>query len=250
MPLAVTDLPVSESWHVARTMRVLELLAFGPLSVLEVATAMGSEARTMRRTLARLADEEYVTREDGYRQRYLPTMRLVALAAQVLENSELVGRAQPYISLLRERTGATAHLVMPSYNSVVCVIHGSDETVEPARIREVIPAHCTAGGKVLLAWRDSWRDSLLARPLERVTDHTITDPLRLRDELRTVRDRGYAKEDGEYMQHSQAVAAPVITKGNEVVAAMTIDGCHLAEGAIDAVVRTAAELSSDLSRRR
>jgi DNA-binding IclR family transcriptional regulator len=238
-----------EAWHAARTLRVLELLAFQPLSAPQLAAALDAHPRTVRRVLGRLADDDYVIQEDDPRRRYHPTMRLVAMAGQVLANSELVDRARPYVVLLHERTGAAAHLVMPSYDSVVCVTHCDDggET-ERARLRELVPAHCTAGGKVLLAWRDRWRDSLLVNPLHRFTNRTITDSRALRAELDVIRDRGYADEDGEYVQRRRAVAAPVVMS-DDVMAALVIDGRSVSDSARDAVVRTAAQLSTNLTGR-
>jgi DNA-binding IclR family transcriptional regulator len=238
-----------EAWHAARTMRVLELLAFQPLSAPQLAGVLGAHPRTVRRVLERLVDDDYLIQDDDRRRRYHPTMRLVAMAGQVLENSELVDRARPYVVLLHERTGAVAHLVMPSYGSVVCVAHCGDGEVECPRVREVVAAHCTAGGKVLLAWRGRWRDSLLASPLKRFTDRTITDPLALRAELDVVRDRGYAHEDGEYMKGRRAVAAPVVTRNDDVIAALVIDGLPISDSAVGAVVRTAAQLSTNLTGR-
>lgn len=64
--------------------------------------------------------------------------------------------------------------------------------------RRVSP-HCTAVGKALLA--DVPDDEVLAL-LERTgmaahTEHTITDPQEFLDQLRDVRENGYAVDDGE-----------------------------------------------------
>jgi DNA-binding IclR family transcriptional regulator len=72
----------------------------------------------------------------------------------VLHNSTLVQRARPYVSLAHERTGGVARLMMPSYQAVLCVLRCEDGEIAGPHVLEVIPAHCSAGGKVLLAWRD------------------------------------------------------------------------------------------------
>ncbi|MCW2995078.1 MAG: IclR family transcription regulator [Conexibacter sp.] len=235
-----------EAWHVARTMRVLELLAYNPLSAPQLAEALGAHPRTVRRVVAQLVAEEYLVRGDDYRRRYRPTMRLVALAGQTLSNSTVVRRASPYVALAHERTGAVAELVMPSYQSVVCVLRcdAEGEVTGPA-VLAVVPAHCSAGGKVLLAWRDRWCDSVLALPLERRTDRTITDPLSLRRELDAIRADGWASETGEAVAGSRSVAAPIIATG-ETVAALQIAGAAVDDYAARLVVKTARELSDDL----
>jgi len=168
----------------------------------------------------------------------------------VVENSALAQRARPFVALLHERTGAAAHLVVPSYQCVVCLVHCADGAQdERPRLRELVPAHCTAGGKVLLAWRDRWRDSVLSAPLERFTDRTVTEPAALRRELEGVREQGHALEDGEYQREVRAVAAPVVVAG-AAVGALSVSGRRLdAQAEIAQVRQSAWQLADDLGRR-
>lgn len=230
-------------------MRVLELLAFAPLSAPQIAAALHAQPRTVRRVLGRLVEEGYITVRDERRRIYEPTMRLVALAGQIVENSGLARSARPYVSLLQQRTGASAHLVVTSYQSVMCLVHAAPgvEDTRP-RLRELVPAHATAGGKALLAWRDRWRESVLGEPLSRHTDATIVDPDVLRRALDRVRELGHAIEDGEYQDGVRAVAAPLLV-AHEAVAALTVSGHDLDTNAVVSVVRqTAGELAEDLQR--
>lgn len=228
-------------------MRILELLAFRALSVPQLAEALHAHPRTVRRVLAQLVEDEYVMVIDDGRRTYAPTMRLVALAGQIVDGSALARRGRPYVALAHERTGATAHLLVPSYTSVLCLAHcgGTEEDARP-RLRELVPAHCAAGGKVLLAWRDRWRESVLERSLDRVTNRTVTDARALREELDRVRRRGYAAEDGELQPLVRAVAAPVRTAG-DVVAALSVSARRLdVAAAAPRIIALADELSADL----
>lgn len=229
-------------------MRILELLAFGSLSVPQIADALYAHPRTVRRVLAQLVEDEYVTMTDGTRRTYAPTLRLVALAGQTVNGSPLGRLGRPYVELAQERTGATAHLLVPTYNSVLCLAHcaAADEDVRP-RLRELIPAHCAAGGKVLLAWRDRWRESLLTRPLERVTPRTVADVRSLRQELDLARRQGFATEDGELQPRVRAVAAPVRVTG-DVVAALAVSGGRFdVAAATPRVIQIAESLSANFS---
>jgi DNA-binding IclR family transcriptional regulator len=236
-----------EAWHVARTMRALELLAFAPLSAPQLALAMQAHPRTVRRLLRRLELEDWVRRTDDVQRRYEPTMRMVALAGQIVENSPLARRARPYVVLLHEQTGAAAHIAVPSYQSVLCLAHHAPDAAElRPHLREVIPAHCTAGGKALLAERERWRESILATKLERYTDRTVVDPEALRRQLAEVRRRGHAIEDGEYQDGVRAVAAPVHA-GGDAVAALTASGAQLdLKRSAERVAALAGQLTEDL----
>lgn len=227
---------------------MLELLAFGPLSAPQLAAAVHSHPRTVRRVLGRLEHDGYLTRSEDTRRVYQPTMRLVALAGQIIENSTLGRRARPYVTLLHQRTGRAAHLVVPSYQSVLCLVHcASDSDDSRARLRELVPAHCTAGGKALLAWRAPWRESLLASPLQCHTERTVVDPATLRRELERVRADGYAVEDGEYQPQVRAVSAAIVIDGT-AVAALSASGRRMDTSEVTApVVSIANELAEELA---
>ena len=241
-----------EAWYAARAMQALEVLTFQPLSAPQVAAALQVHPRTARRLLNRLRDEGYLTRSDDARRLYSPTMRIVALAAQHLARARLTERAVPIVARLHEETGATAHLVVPTYRSAVCVVHGNGSRPSEPAIRELVPCHCTAGGKALLGHRQAWRDSVLQAPLERMTPRTIVDPVAVRAELDAARLRGYATEDGEFRDGERAVAAPVIAPSGEALAAIGVstdrdDDLHLLA---ERVVKAAHALAGELEERR
>jgi DNA-binding IclR family transcriptional regulator len=239
---------VPEALYVARAMQVLELLAFQPLSAPQVAATLQIHPRTARRVLVRLHDEGYLTRSDDTRRRYTPTMRVVALAGQIAARSPLTGQGLPFVAQLHEETGGDAHLAVPSYLSVLCVVHASGACHARVHPRELVPSHCTATGKALLAWRQRWRDSVLGHKLERRTARTIVDATKLAREADATRVRGYAIESGEFEDGVRAVAAPVFVDG-EAMAALGVSGPDLDVDLTGERVRTlAAELSNAIAK--
>jgi len=243
-----------EAWHVTRTLRAMELLAVRPRSAPELAEALGVHVRTARRVLKRLDSEGYVALTDDRRRRYRPTMRVVALAGQVVERAELPVAALPHVSALRERLGMSCHLCVPSHLFALCLVHdegGSSGACRP-HLRELVPCHCTAAGKALLAWRDGWRDAVLEQPLASFTERTNVGPESLRRELARTVARGYAVEDREYDAATRGIAAPVFAESGEAVAALAavapaaaLDANRWSEvGA--AVVGAAGALSAEL----
>ena len=116
-----------EAWHVTRTLRAMELLAVAPRSAPELADGLGVHVRTARRILKRLESEGYVKLSGGRRRRYRPTMRVVALAGQVVERAELTQTAVPHVTALREQLGRGCHLCVPSYLSALCLVHEEGE---------------------------------------------------------------------------------------------------------------------------
>jgi DNA-binding IclR family transcriptional regulator len=213
-----------EAWHVVRTLRALELLAVAPRSAPELAAGLQAHVRTARRILKRLESEGYVYLGDDPRRRYRPTMRIVALAGQVVARAELTQSAVPYVTALRDELGEDCHLCVPSYVSALCLVHASAQRGNSCRphLRELVPCHCTASGKALLAWRERWRDAVLAQPLDSFTERTLTGPEALRRHLAHTVARGYAIEDREHDPDTRGIAAPVLSNTGEAVAALAV----------------------------
>jgi IclR family acetate operon transcriptional repressor len=239
-----------EALFVARTMQALELLALQPLSAPQLAATLQVHPRTARRLLGRLSDEGYVTRSDDARRLYSPTMRIVALAGQVVERAQLTRLGLPFVRRLHAEQGDTAHLVVPSHRSALCLVHCASDCRAPRpHLRELVPSHCTATGKALLAWREAWREAVLAGPLDAHTPRTATDPAALRAELERARLRGYAVEDEEFEPGVRAVAAPVFAPSGEAVAALgaALRGDEPIGPAAERVLDAADELSRTLA---
>src|SRR3954454_24945765 len=206
--------------HAGRTLRALELLAVEPRSAPELADGLGVHVRTARRLLKQLVCEGYVVLGGDRRRRYHPTMRIVAVAGQVVDRAQLTTLAAPHLRTLRDQLGEYCHLCVSSYLSALCLVHVSGNGSVPCRpqLRELVPCHCTATGKALLAWREGWREAVLDQPLATFTERTNSGPESLRRELARTVARGYAVEDREYDPGTRGLAAPVFAEPGEAVA--------------------------------
>jgi DNA-binding IclR family transcriptional regulator len=95
------------------------------------------------------------------------------------------------------------------------------------------------------------RDRLLARPLERLSPHTIVDPVALVAQLGEIRIRGYAQTLEELEEGLNAVAAPVRGSDGDVVAALSVSGPAFRMRAVDLprIARLTMEAAGAVSRR-
>ena len=228
------------SYYASRTLQALELLACRNLSCPELAAALGTHPRTARRLLARLVADDYAEPTADTRRRYRVTLRTAALGRQLIAHAELPRAAAPYVADLRADTGATTHLVIPCYGGAVCVVHCHEQLTQAPQpmLGELVPAHATAAGKVLLAYRPPWRDSILSKPLQPYTDRTITSPVEIEAAATQTRTRGYAIEDGEYTPGTLGIAAPVWMNDNVPAAlAISVDSATQVSPDIDALLR-------------
>lgn len=208
----------NEAFFASRSMQALEVLAFGPSTATQLAAELQVHPRTARRLLNRMVADGWLVRCEGSRPTYTPTLRIVALAAQLAHRAPLVKHATEVARDLHERIGNPVHVAIPSYRSALRLIraNGRDDGV-----RDLAPAHAIAAGKLLLAFREPWREVVLASPLAPVTDRTLVDAGVLRAELEASQDRGYALEDEEFRLGARALAVPV-RAGGDVVAALAV----------------------------
>jgi DNA-binding IclR family transcriptional regulator len=111
--------------------------------------------------------------------------------------------------------------------------------------------HCTAAGKVFLAYLPPpMVDRLLSRPLQRFTPHTITDPEQLRAELREVRHQGYSIVKEELEQGLNVVAAPIYDHTGQIVASVSVAGpaFRVTPDLLPELARQVVEVASEISQ--
>ena len=149
------------------------------------------------------------------------------LGSLVRRKLDLSFEAKPWLMTLREQTGETVDLSILDHDGVVCVNFLESQKVN--RITSGIglrkPVHCTAEGKVLIAFQPPpVIDRIIAAPHQRRTPRTLTDPDALREELAKVRTRGYAIDDEEYEVGVRSIAAPVRDDTGSSVAAVGVTG--------------------------
>jgi IclR family acetate operon transcriptional repressor len=211
----------TEAFFASRSMQALEVLAFGPSTASQVAAELQVHPRTARRLLNRMVHDGWLVRRDGPRPTYTPTMRIVALAAQLAHRAPLVKHAADVARDLHERVGSPVHLAIPSYRSALRLVRADGRSACAPALRDLAPAHAIAAGKVLLAYREPWQEAVLDSPLAPLTERTLVDAGALRAELDATRDRGYALEDEEFRAGARALAVPV-RAADEVVAALAV----------------------------
>ncbi|GAA4113079.1 IclR family transcriptional regulator [Nocardioides fonticola] len=208
--------------------RAFELLgvlerADGPMGLSDIAAATGIPKATTFRLLGQLVEQRAVVRKG---ELYALGMRLFALGSAVGIPRRLQDAALPVMGELSDE-GQVVHLGVLDAGTVLQiqrVAHGARESRSAPSTRR--PLHATALGKALLAQvPDETLLPLLAPSrLEALTPHTITDPTRLHHQVVRIRQRGVAFEHDEWMVGYCALAVPIGTLADGVVAAISMAG--------------------------
>jgi IclR family transcriptional regulator, pca regulon regulatory protein len=233
------------------------------LGIADIAEELGMSRSTTHRYVTTLLALGYL--EQGRSRKYRLGLRVTDLGMSALNSTGLRENAHPFLEELRERTGYTIGLAVLDGTEVLYVDRARSwrrterETDTGLYPGTRLPAHCTAMGKVLLAYlpEDVQDDLIPQLKLERNSPRTITSKQALRTELQHIREDGFAINEQELRPTLQAIAAPVRDESREVVAAIGIAANPEAisvEELTDALgphlISTAARISSRLGYRR
>ncbi|MBX2810995.1 MAG: IclR family transcriptional regulator [Myxococcales bacterium] len=196
----------------------------GGLTFTRIIQQTGLPKATAHRLVHELSDISVLSFDAGTRC-YRGGLMLARLSAKVSVDYDLCSIVRPHLEALQRETGHVATLGVRNHNDGVYA-----DKIEPNDVRirlhsmvgKNFPLHCTAMGKVLLAYASSEDVRRISkRQLTNYTKHTITDGKLLRGELSRVREEGYALDREEITRGFMCVAAPIYDAQNEVTGAMS-----------------------------
>jgi len=152
--------------------------------------------------------------------------RMFELGQLVSREERLREQSLAYMQDLYAATAETIQLAVLDAATVLYVeiIAGHRKVATPSRRGGRMPLHCTALGKVLLAFSaDAGRGFLEADPtLHARTTHTITDAGALRQEPHRIRAEQVAFDHEEAALGLQCVAAPILNANGTARAALSV----------------------------
>lgn len=194
----------------------------GRLTLAQIVRRTGLPRSSAHRMLERLVQLRWLRRSG---RDYELGMRLVELGSLAVHQDRLVRAAGPLLGELHRATGLVVHLAVLDGSDVVYLDKVGDRMIGaiPTRVGGRQPAHCTAVGKAILAYRDQDIDVDLGT---RLTKYSISSGPHLAAELAKVRARGVAFEREESLLGFGCVAAPIGGPGEaqEVIAAVSVCG--------------------------
>lgn len=184
---------------VERVFELLELIndAGGEVTLSELATSTDLPLPTIHRLLRTLVGKGYVRQQPN--RRYVLGPRLIRLGEGA--NRQFGALARPHLKHLVDALGETANMAVLDSDMVVYIaqvpsLHSMRMFTEVGRRAHT---HDTGVGKAILAQLDdeSVRRLVLRAGMPTPTTKSIASIDALLDELATVRERGFAVDDGE-----------------------------------------------------
>ncbi len=213
---------------IEKAMRVLDLFSLEcpEWGVSEVARALKLPKSTVSELMSDLAKQRLLSRAAA-KGRYRLGWRLFELSQTLLDTTRFRIEARRVMEELVRCWQETVHLAVLDGVQAVYV-----EKLQPtpavkigiSRAGARLPAYCSGVGKVLLA-HSEWKyvtEQLEDQGMPSLTPNTVTTLDALADELKRVREQGYAYDHQETLVGLCCVAAPIYDSRGTVIAAISL----------------------------
>ena len=191
----------------------------------EVAARSGLSRAGARRILLTLAALGYV-RSEG--KLFSLTPRILDLGFAYLSSMPIWDLAEPVMQALVEQTQESCSAAVLDGTDIVYVLRVPTRKIMSISlgVGSRLPAYCTSLGRVLLSALSEAELMKRLQASERTarTRYTVTDVQKLAGEMEQVRQQGWSLVDQELEEGLISMAAPIIDRAGQTVAALNISG--------------------------
>jgi IclR family KDG regulon transcriptional repressor len=226
------------------------------LGVTELSKRLKLHKNNVFRLLATLEFRGYIE-QNKVTENYRLGLKSLELGQTFIKKMGLLHQAKPVLESLVEECNETAYVAIfkEGYIVYLDVVETHLTVRVVSRVGTRLPAHCTAAGKVHLAFMsdEELNSTLNEKELKAYTPHTITNMEVLKKELQKVAVQGYAFDNEELDLGVRCIAAPIRDYTRRIVGALSISGPstrftdqRLEQELTPLVVRAAEDLSTRL----
>lgn len=188
----------------------------------EICAETGYPPSTAHRLLAAMREVGFVE-HDRERDTYRLGLRLFELGNVELAELDLHREGRAIVDALHRLTGKPVHLAVFDGLSTIVIQRTVADPMLSNTMVENSPAYCISVGKAILAFQPpEIVQRVIDAGLERFTKTTITDPVALEAQLETVRQRGFAIDNGEHRPGLRCVGAPIRNQLGATFAAISV----------------------------
>jgi DNA-binding IclR family transcriptional regulator len=211
---------------VAKALSLLDLVGEYPhgAALSDLATRSGFPLSTTHRLLASLIRGGFASMDPD--RRYNLGLRVFALGQQVASARGFAGTVLPQMEWLSQQTeeAVLMSVLDGDHQLYVHYVPGPQQVGVIGERGRHGPLHCTAMGKVLLAFAPTDQSARLVETisLDPLGPNTITDRDAFRVEISSVRAQGYAIANEEHETGILAIGMPIVDNGGRLRAAISV----------------------------
>jgi IclR family KDG regulon transcriptional repressor len=212
---------------VSHALDVLEQFTGEPdeLGVTELSKRLKLHKNNVFRLLATLESRGYIEQNKAT-ENYRLGIRCLRIGQRFVHQMGLLRQARPVMQQVARSSRETAFIAVMR-NGTVVPLDGV-ETEQPvrlvSRVGDLLPLHCTAAGKLHLAFGDEELRASLPGTLQKFTEKTIVDTNALATQLKRVAENGYAVDLGEHIEDVRSVAVAIRDYTRAVVGSLSLSG--------------------------
>jgi len=210
--------PKTKSQTIERAFLILDELMDSDKDIATLAARCDLTYSTAYRIINFLCQQGFLQKSDG--KKFKLGSKLIQLGFRAYESTNLVKSARPYLEKLNEITQDTVHLAVNEAHEVVYMdkISGKRSVNISSRIGGRKKLHNTGVGKSLL---------LLKTPgdlaeIYKQEQGTPQEQQAFLDAMAAYRQKGYTLDIGEDSPNIRCVAAPIFSKSDCIVAAISV----------------------------
>jgi IclR family transcriptional regulator, acetate operon repressor len=240
---------------VDRALSVLEVVARSsePVPLAQLTEALGIDPSSVFRLANTLKRRGFLANPNG-RKHYVLGPSVWRLSREYDWSRMLISICRDSVEELADRTGETAHLAIREARQVFFIDHhasGTQGVIVPGQTGKLLPLHCTAHGKALLA--DFGLAELKAlygkTPLKKFTSRTLVSLPELAKACARARTDGYAMDGAEYLDDVRCVAASLRDRSGLVIASIGVSApaMRMSKGRDAAIARQVCEAAGQIN---
>jgi len=214
-----------------KALRVLDCFSVNQpeLGITEISERLGLYKSNVHNIVDTFVKAGYLE-QNPENEKYRLGMKILELGHVISSNINLRKLILPYMQELADFTNETVYLGIPNEGEVIYLDSSSPKHQLSTRsmLGVKAPLYCTGIGKAMLAHLpEEVLHSIFAKGLKKFTDHTITEPEKLLQEIAEIRTRGYSIDNMEHEFGIKCVGMPILNKKKQVVAGISMSGPSL-----------------------
>ncbi|MDT8861354.1 IclR family transcriptional regulator [Alkalihalobacillus sp. MEB130] len=192
-------------------------------SVTEISRELNIPIQTVHRILSCLSEYGFVYR-DNKNKRYKLGLSLMELGLSIRDNLSVRNTALPIMEQLSSDTKESVYLTVQEGSDGIFIdcIDSPHllKIVEPIGMRR--PLCVAASKKVILAFLKPVSRSLIIDEL--ITKGYVTNEQELREQIRIIKEQGFAISYGETTEGTVSIAAPIFSWEDDVIGSISVAG--------------------------
>ncbi|MBW2608476.1 MAG: IclR family transcriptional regulator [Deltaproteobacteria bacterium] len=222
------------------------------LKISELSKDLGISKSTVHGITTALEELGAIIR-DPLTKRFALGFTLFELGRSAYSKIDIKDLARPFMEDLMEKTQESVFLGVRNgeHVTVLDIVESMQDLKITSPIGTTIPLMAGATGKVFLSLMEENQvaEIIKSQGLHKYTENTITDPDLYLKEIMSVKEKGYAIDNEEYISGVSAVASPVACKGH-LKSAVWVVGfkASIDEAKMKALAKETKETAEAISR--